>query len=42
MLWSGDSDFHDILSQIVSTGYKATIFATTRRVSRELSELAGN
>jgi len=39
-LWSGDSDFADPVAQLLRDGKKATLFATARRVSSELSELA--
>lgn len=38
-LWSGDSDFADPVAQLLRDGKKATLFATARRVSSELSEL---
>jgi len=39
ILWSGDSDFADPLEKLLKAGKKVFIFATARRVSRELSEL---
>ena len=39
VLWSGDSDFHDPLNEILSSGKKAILFATARAVSKELNEL---
>ncbi len=41
-LWSGDSDFADPVAQLLRDGKKATLFATARRVSSELSELANS
>lgn len=39
VLWSGDSDFHDPVQKLLRDGKKVILFATARRVSRELSEL---
>lgn len=39
VLWSGDSDFADPLEKLLKAGRKVVIFATARRVSKELSEL---
>lgn len=39
ILWSGDSDFADPLEKLLEAGKKVFLFATSRRVSRELSEL---
>lgn len=39
VLWSGDSDFADPLKQLLTDGKKAYLFATSRRVASELSEL---
>lgn len=39
ILWSGDSDFADPLEKLLKSGKKVALFATARRVSRELSEL---
>jgi len=39
VLWSGDSDFADPLEKLLKAGKKVVLFATARRVSKELSEL---
>lgn len=39
VLWSGDSDFADPLEKLLKAGKKVAIFATSRKVSRELSAL---
>lgn len=39
VLWSGDSDFADPLKKLLKAGKKVVLFATARRVSKELSEL---
>lgn len=39
VLWSGDSDFADPISQLLDDGKKVVLFATTRRVASELNEL---
>lgn len=39
VLWSGDSDFHDPLNEILLSGKKTILFATARVVSQELNEL---
>lgn len=39
ILWSGDSDFADPLEKLLKAGKKVFLFATARRVSKELSEL---
>ena len=39
VLWSGDSDFHDPLNEILTSGSKAVLFATARAVSSELNGL---
>lgn len=39
ILWSGDSDFADPVDKLMSTGKKVILFATTRKVSKELSAL---
>lgn len=39
ILWSGDSDFADPVKQLLDDGRKVIIFATVRKVSRELNEL---
>ena len=38
ILWSGDSDFADPISQLIDDKKNVHIFATARRISRELSE----
>ncbi len=38
ILWSGDSDFADPVSQLLQDSKKVVIFATSRRVAVELSE----
>lgn len=40
VLWSGDSDFADPIEKLIAAGKKVFLFATARRVSKELSELA--
>lgn len=39
VLWSGDSDFADPVQKLMAAGKKVILFATARKVSRELSEL---
>lgn len=39
VLWSGDSDFADPVEKLIAAGKKVFLFATARRVSKELSEL---
>ncbi len=39
VLWSGDSDFSDTLEKLLKAGKKIFIFATTRKVSKEISAL---
>ena len=39
ILWSGDSDFTDSVKQLLEDGKKVFIFATSRRVATELSEI---
>lgn len=39
VLWSGDSDFADPLEKLLKAGKKVALFATARRVSKELSSL---
>lgn len=39
VLWSGDSDFHDVLSQLLSQGKNVILFATSRRIAKELNDL---
>lgn len=38
ILWSGDSDFADPISQLIDDKKNVHIFATARRISKELSE----
>lgn len=42
VLWSGDSDFADPLEKLLKAGKKVYIFATARKVSKELSALREN
>jgi len=39
VLWSGDSDFHDPVTDLLDSGKKVVLFATSRVVSSELNEL---
>lgn len=39
ILWSGDSDFADSIEKLISAGRKVILFATARKVSKELSVL---
>lgn len=39
ILWSGDSDFSDPAKKLLESGRKVVIFATARKVSKELSDL---
>lgn len=39
VLWSGDSDFADPVNKLLKAGKKVVVFATARKVSKELSEL---
>lgn len=39
VLWSGDSDFADPLERLLKAGKKVVLFATARRVAKELSAL---
>jgi len=39
ILWSGDSDFADPVGKLISAGKKVILFATVRKVSKELSAL---
>ena len=39
ILWSGDSDFADPISQLIKDGKKIFLFATAREVSYELNEM---
>lgn len=41
-LWSGDSDFHDPVNELLSQGKKVVLFATARRVASELQALQRN
>ena len=40
ILWSGDSDFADSIEKLIGAGKRVILFATTRKVSKELSALA--
>lgn len=40
VIWSGDSDFSDPVIQLLKESKNVTIFATARRISRELSQTA--
>lgn len=40
VLWSGDSDFADSIVKLMGAGKRVVLFATARKVSKELSELA--
>ena len=40
ILWSGDSDFADPVEKLISAGKKVVLFATARKVSKELSALS--
>jgi uncharacterized LabA/DUF88 family protein len=40
ILWSGDSDFTDPVKQLLKDGKKVFIFAISRRVAAELSEIS--
>ena len=42
VLWSGDSDFADPIKKLMNAGKKVALFATTRKVSKELSALGGD
>jgi len=42
ILWSGDSDFADVVSKLLSAGKKVILFATARKVSKELNDLQTN
>lgn len=42
VLWSGDSDFHDPLQKLLKSGKKVILFATARRIARELDELTSD
>jgi len=39
-LWSGDSDFADPVEKLMNVGKKVVLFATARKVSKELSVLS--
>ncbi len=39
ILWSGDSDFAEPIERLIRSGKKVILFATARKVSRELSSL---
>ncbi|MCF7831115.1 NYN domain-containing protein [Candidatus Gracilibacteria bacterium] len=39
VLWSGDSDFYDPIKRLLESSKKAILFATARRISRELAGL---
>jgi uncharacterized LabA/DUF88 family protein len=39
VLWSGDSDFSEPVSQLLASGKKVVLMATARRISRELAAL---
>lgn len=39
ILWSGDSDFVDPLKKLMSAGKKVILFATARKISKELAAL---
>mgnify|MGYP001600803491 CR=1 FL=1 len=39
VLWSGDSDFHDPIKELLINGKKVILFATSRRVASELNDL---
>ncbi len=39
ILWSGDSDFSDPVKKLLEAGRKVVVFATARKVSKELSDL---
>ncbi len=39
ILWSGDSDFADPVEKLMSAGKKVILFATARKISKELSTL---
>lgn len=41
VLWSGDSDFADSIQKLMAYGKKVVLFATARKVSKELSCLVG-
>lgn len=39
VLWSGDSDFHDPIKELLTQERKVILFATARRVASELNDL---
>ena len=39
VVWSGDSDFHDPIQQLLQRGKRVLLFATSGRVARELNAL---
>jgi len=39
ILWSGDSDFYDPIQKLLKANKKVVVFATARKVSRELNAL---
>lgn len=41
VLWSGDSDFADSIEKLMNAGKRVVLFATARKVSKELSLLVG-
>jgi len=41
-LWSGDSDFHDLINELLNNRKKVILFATARRIAFELNELRLN
>lgn len=42
ILWSGDSDFTDTIEKLLKAGKRVVLFATVRKVSKELSSLVNN
>jgi len=42
ILWSGDSDFTDTIEKLLRAGKRVVLFATTRKVSKELSSLVSS
>jgi uncharacterized LabA/DUF88 family protein len=41
-LWSGDSDFADPIQTLLGNGKRCTLFATARKVAKELNDLTQN
>lgn len=39
VLWSGDSDFADSIQKLLAAGMEVFLFATTKRIARELEDL---